>query len=149
MKIWHLGLRLALAAAIVYATMPGAVAQRTTVIESIESVPFMIGGIGNGEQALMRKAGKLFDLRIEFSSRKDNEFVVDTELKITDQDGRTVFSVPKAGPMININLPDGDYQVAATYRDETETRTVKVRGRKGQDLYFHWKGTNSSAPQPQ
>ena len=145
MHIRYLAPRLALAAAIAYSSMSPVFAQRTIVVESVESIPFMIGGIGKSEQAFMRKAGKLFNLHVEFSSRKDNEFVVDTALTISDSQGMTVFTAPKAGPIININLPDGDYRVVATYRDESETRMVNVRGRKVQDLFLHWKGTSGTA----
>jgi hypothetical protein len=144
MKIWQFAIRAAATAALCFGvTLSVQAQQRTTTVVSVESIPFMVGGIGKDDETFMRRAGKLFNLRIEFSARKDNEFVVDTALAIADLQGNPVFAMPNVGPIVNINLPDGDYRVAATYKSKTETRVVKVRGDKGQDLYFHWNGSPS------
>jgi len=115
--------------------------ERALVVETVRPTMFMNGGVDRSDEAYMRKAGKDFNLRVEFSERKDNEFVADAELTITDLRGNPVFVLPKAGPIVNINLPDGRYRVAASFHGKTETQLVTLRGKAGQDLYFHWKGS--------
>jgi hypothetical protein len=114
------------------------------------SVPFMDGGIGQSEAASMRRAGRDFDLRMEFSSRKDNEFVAAANLLVTDMSGAPVLTLADAGPIVNVDLPAGRYRVAATWHGRTETRFVSLNGKAGQggtDLYFHWQaGRKGDAP---
>lgn len=132
----------ALGMALLYAaTAPAARAQDEVIIsETVRSSIFMNGGIGKDEEAYMRKAGKDFNLRMEFSERKDNEFLADVDLAITDLAGNPVFVLPGAGPIVNLNLPAGKYRVAASFRGKTETQLVTVPASGGRDLYFHWKG---------
>jgi hypothetical protein len=130
-----------LGAALLWAAAPLVHAQTVAnSVESISAVPFMTGGIGQDQQAFMRKVGKAFNLRLEFSERKDNEFIVGADVLLTDAQGTVVFALGKAGPIVNLLLPDGQYRVMATYRGRTETQLATLRGDKAQDLYFHWKG---------
>jgi hypothetical protein len=147
MKISIVASQAALGVALLYSAAPLVHAQEERiVVETVRPTLFMNGGIGQDDEAYMRKAGKDFKLRVEFSERKDNEFVDDVDLTITDLRGNPVFVLPKAGPIVNINLRDGRYRVAATFGGKTETQLVTLRGRAGQDLYFHWKGTVAIDP---
>ena len=141
MKLQRLTRHAALGLALLYAGAPLVHAQEEpVVIEAARLTPFMSGGDGVSEEAAMRKAGKDFNLRIQFSERRSNEFVADAGLNITDLRGNPVFVLTDAGPIVNVNLPDGRYRVAATFHGNTETQLVTLRGRAAQDLYFHWKG---------
>jgi hypothetical protein len=140
-SVGNLLAQLALGLTVTYAATPLVRAQEDIVVtETVRASIFMNGGIGKDEEAYMRKAGKDFNLRIEFSERKDNEFVADADLAITDVRGNPVFLLPSAGPIVNLNLPPGKYRVAASFKGKTETQLVNVPASGGQDLYFHWKG---------
>jgi hypothetical protein len=131
----------ALCMALLYTVAPAARAQDEIVVtETVRASIFMNGGIGKDEEAYMRKAGKDFNLRIEFSERKDNEFLADVDLAITDLAGNPVFVLPGAGPIVNLNLPQGKYRVAASFRGKTETQLVAIPATGGRDLSFHWRG---------
>ncbi len=141
MKLQRIAAQAALGLALLYAAAPLVHAQEElVVVETVRPTLFMNGGIGKPEAAYMRKAGKDFNLRIEFSERKDNEFVADADLTITDLRGNPVFALPNAGPIVNVNLPDGRYRVAASFHGKSETQLVTLRANAGQHLYFHWKG---------
>jgi hypothetical protein len=102
------------------------------------SIQFMNGGIDRAERASMRQAGKAFKLRVEFSEGPDDASIADSALTITDVEGRPVLVLAHAGPIVNVNLPNGAYRVAAGFQGRTEIRSVSLRGRDGADLYFHW-----------
>ena len=141
MKLQRIAAQTALGLALLYATAPLVHAQEElVVVETLGSTPFMNGGVGKSDEAYMRQAGKDFNLHIEFSERKDNEFVADADLTITDLRGNPVFVLANAGPIVNVSLPDGRYRVAASFHGKTETQLVTLRAKAGQDLYFHWKG---------
>jgi hypothetical protein len=125
------------------ATLPAHAQEQVT--ETISTVPFMVGGIGKDEVKLMREVGKRFNLRMEFSATKDNEFLANVALLITNMQGTPVFAMPHVGPIVNVNLPEGEYKVVASHKSNTETRTVKVQRGKGQDLFFHWASAGEAA----
>jgi hypothetical protein len=120
--------------------------EEQVAVETNPPITFMTGGIGQSDAAATRKAGKAFNLRIEFSARKDDEFVADADLKITDRQGHPVFVLYDADPIVNVNLPDGRYRVAASFDGQTENRIVTVHGKAGNDLYFHWNGQAKGDP---
>jgi hypothetical protein len=147
MKLSTLATRTALGFALLYAAAPLVQAQeQRAVVQITGSIPFMSGGIGKDQQTYLRQAGKDFNLRFEFSERNDNEFVAGTELSITDMQGHPVFALADADPIVNVELPDGQYRVTADYQGQHETRLVTVRRKAGQDVYFHWKGNARVEP---
>jgi hypothetical protein len=114
-------------------------------LQTAGETTFINGGIGSEEAAYMRANAPKFSLRMEFSERRDGEFVRDVALNISDPKGRTVFSLPKAGPLTDIMLPPGTYKVSASYEGETKIQDVSVGGpgRQGKDIAFSWKSSES------
>jgi hypothetical protein len=45
---------------------------------------------------------------------------------VTDHHGKSVFSLPNAGPMTNLKLPKGDYEITAVYNGVKKTSKVSV-----------------------
>jgi hypothetical protein len=147
MKPQRITTQAALGVALLYAAAPLVHAQQEQdAVETMRPIQFMSGGIGKSDQAYTRNAGKAFKLRIEFSERKQNEFVADVDLRITDMQDRAVFVLHDAGPIVNVDLPDGRYRVAATFLGRTEARLVTLRGKAGEDLYLHWNGAAKGDP---
>lgn len=141
MKTHRPSLLPALGLCLLCASAAGVHAQQAELaMQATEAVPFMNGGVSVEEATLMRKSAKDYNLRMEFSERKDNEFVAAVDVSVIDLQGRTVLSLTDAGPIVNVKLPDGRYRVAATFHGQTETQRVTLHGNAAQDLYFHWKG---------
>jgi hypothetical protein len=108
------------------------------VLETVQATTYVNGGIGDGEQARMRRVAAEFPLRMTFSVRKDGEFIADVPVQILDMKGMPVFELSRAGPMLFVSLPDGRYRVLARYKGLTESQQVTVGGKSGKDLNFHW-----------
>ena len=141
MKMFNTVAPPSLALALLCAIAPMAHAQDNEVaVEARQPIQFTTGGIGQSDEAAMRRTAKNFNVRLEFSERQDNEFVADADLRITDRRGSPVFVLLDADPMVNLNLPAGRYRVAATHRGQTETRLVDVHGAAGANVFFHWSG---------
>lgn len=141
---WKLAPRHALLGAFAAATLAAAAlpvqAKEPVMPQMAGATTYLNGGVGAGDEAYMHRIAKDWPLRMVFSERKDNAFVADVNLKITDHQGDPVLSLPSAGPMTYAKLPPGDYRVTATFGGRTETRNVTLDGKSGADLYFHWKG---------
>jgi hypothetical protein len=147
MQIHPTGKLAALGLALLYFSAPLVHARDAAAeAEAGIAVPFMDGGIGTTEAAAMRKDGREFDLRMELSARRDNEFIADADLLISDMSGATVFALADAGPIVNLDLPAGRYHVSATRHGQTKSQLVNLNGQaggSGKDLYFHWQGSSS------
>ena len=58
---------------------------------------------------------------------------------VTDARGNSVFELSKAGPMLDVALPNGNYKVNASFNGLTESQAVTLVGKAGKDLQFRWK----------
>jgi hypothetical protein len=114
------------------------VGQQATVIQTVTTSAYLNGGIGADEQATMRSVAKEFPLRIVFSEGKDNEFLADIPMVILDSSGNSILELRAAGPMLYVVLHQGRYKVSAVFNGVIQTQQVRVAGKNGQDLHFHW-----------
>lgn len=110
------------------------------VVEPMRVTTYLNGGIGADEEQMMRKIAKDWPLRMIFSEKKDNEFVADVRLLVTNAKGAPVLMLHGAGPMTYAMLPAGKYRISASHKGQTETREVTLDGKTGRDVYFHWTG---------
>ncbi|WP_313954060.1 hypothetical protein [Accumulibacter sp.] len=115
------------------------IVQEPVVVEAVLVSTYLNGGVGKDEAATMRRLAKEFPLRMAFSERKDGEFIADVPVVILDASGNPVFELPKAGPMLYVMLPHGNYRVSARFKGLTESQNVTLSGKEGKDLFFHWK----------
>jgi hypothetical protein len=135
-----IGLALLCAAAPLAAAQDAAVPARTA-----GGMQYVNGGFGDDEAATIKQTAPNYSLRMQFSRQHNSEFVAGVDLAIRDQAGRTVFALPSAGPLTDVMLPPGSYQVSASYEGRTETQQISVGGpgRAGKDISFRWQGTET------
>lgn len=122
------------------AALPARAQDELILLETVRTTTYVNGGVGKDEEAQMRRMAKDWPLRMTFSERKDNEFVVGVNLVVTDARGAPVLVLNGAGPMTYAMLPAGRYRVSAFYGGVTESREVTLDGKQGRDVFFHWKG---------
>ena len=130
--------------ALLCATTPLALAQdRAAPAPTGGAMAYVNGGFGDDEAANIRQTAPSYSLRMQFSREHNSEFVAGVDLAIHDQAGRAVFALPSAGPLTDVMLPAGSYQVSASYEGRTETQQISVSGpgRAGKDISFRWKDT--------
>jgi hypothetical protein len=113
-------------------TLPSAFAENT-------APNYLNGGIGEGELAKMQSSAKEYPLHITFSEGKSGTYIADVAVKIVDLRGKTVFTLPEAGPILYVNLPKGPYIVKAVSRDVTLSQKVKLDGKHNKSIILHWK----------
>ncbi|MBS0390017.1 MAG: hypothetical protein JSR23_02530, partial [Proteobacteria bacterium] len=119
------------------ANQPQVVEEDVTIFEMVPGTMYLNGGIGKDEQMRMHKDAHNWPLRMTFSDKSSNEFVAGVKLKVFNHDGRAVLRLKDAGPMTYVQLPQGEYRVTASYKNDMLTRVVHV-GPKGLDANFHW-----------
>ncbi|HRW48474.1 MAG TPA: hypothetical protein P5333_13195 [Caldilinea sp.] len=131
---------LSTAALMAVATIPAHAQDELIIVEPARTTMYLNGGIGQNEEQYMHQIAKDWPLRMIFSERKDNEFVADVSLSITDLKGSPYLALSDAGPMTYAMLPPGQYRITARFKGQYETHEVTLDGKTSRDVYFHWKG---------
>ena len=137
---------LSAAALMAAATFPAHAQDELIVVEPARATLYLNGGVGVSDEQHMRNVAKDWPLRMIFSERKDNEFVADVSLLVTDTRGTPYLQLSSGGPMTYAMLPAGKYRVTARFKGQSETREVTLDGKAGRDVYFHWKGAVKKDP---
>ncbi len=106
--------------------------------QTYESVQYITGGIGNAEQNEMKSAQKDYNLHMTFSAIKDQAFLSDVAVQITDKDSKKVFEAANTGPYLNVKLPDGKYELTATYKGEVRKHAFTLTAGKTEASVLRW-----------
>jgi hypothetical protein len=104
-------------------------------VQSADGIRYLNGGAGEEARAAMDARRGEFPLRLVFSVASGAYAVAD-HVEVSGAKGR-VFAVDNAGPMLLVQLPPGDYTVAASYGGKTERRKVRV-GRDATTVNWRW-----------
>jgi|WetSurMetagenome_2_1015567.scaffolds.fasta_scaffold582495_1 hypothetical protein len=104
------------------------------------SCRYLNGGIGEGDQAMMRHIAKEFPLRIEFSEGEHGAFLTDIPVTIKDRHGKVVLNLPDVGPMLYVHLPKGQYTIRAVSDNVAQSGKVTLDGKHSKQVILHWKG---------
>ena len=107
----------------------------TPQVQTANGVEYLNGGAGEDARAALDARGAEFPLRLVFSMTSGAYTVAD-HVEVSNAKGR-VLGVDKAGPMLLVKLPPGDYTVEASYGGKHETRKVRV-GRASTTVHWRW-----------
>jgi hypothetical protein len=137
---------LSLAAVMTAIAAPARAQDEVVVVEPVRATMYLNGGVGKGEEQYMHKTAKDWPLRMIFSERKDNEFIANVNLLVTDTQGTPYLTLQGAGPMTYAMLPAGKYRITADFNGKSERHEVTLDGKSGRDVFFHWKGSAKIDP---
>lgn len=109
--------------------------------KSPEGAPFMSGGVGQEEREQMLKMAQGYDLKLEFADRRGN-YLSDVKVTVDDQHGKEILSTTTAGPWLFADLPQGKYDVKASYGNRTEEiKNLEITQGRPVSRLFHWDRT--------
>jgi hypothetical protein len=123
----------------VMCTAPLAVAAQGEVNTAASGVKYMTGGIGQDEVEDMHQMANQFSLNIRFSEGKVGRSVEGVNAMILNHQGKEIFSIDAADPLLYVDLPVGKYKVLATYNGVQQGVVVNVLGKGNQKLILNWK----------
>ncbi len=106
--------------------------------QTYESVQYITGGIGNAEQNELKASEKEYNLHMTFSAIKDQAFLSDVAVQIVDKDQKKVFDVSNTGPYLNVKLPDGKYELTATYKGEARKHSFTLSKGSSEKAVLRW-----------
>lgn len=104
-------------------------------------IEYVSGGIGIDESTSFKESMGKFPLSMTFDQdmQGKGDYVADVKVAVTDAHGKPVLDTTAQGPYLLAKLPDGRYQVKATYLQQTQTRDVTIAGKGSKHLVFSWR----------
>lgn len=113
--------------------LPGPVQEK-----EYQGVPYMSGGIGEGERETLRQLETKYNLKVIYALAEGNYLaLVDTVVK--DSQGKTVLEATAEGPWLYAKLPAGNYTITAkTLQGQTQEKKVRIPEQGRQEVTFTW-----------
>ena len=109
--------------------------------KSPEGTAFMSGGVGQEERARMLKMAQGCDLKLEFADRH-GDYLSDVKVTVDDQHGKQILRTTTAGPWLYAELPQGKYDVKASFGDRTEEiKDLEISQGRPVSRLLHWERT--------
>jgi hypothetical protein len=104
---------------------------------SMNNVTYETGGVGLEERTAMQKSIHAYNLRLTFATIK-GAYLSDVPVEIKTLQGKVVLSKASNGPWFWVNLPAGQYEVAASFYNKKEIHKIDV-GKAPRRIEFTWK----------
>jgi formylmethanofuran dehydrogenase subunit E len=111
----------------------------TTTAANAETgeVAYRSGGVGHSSQEAMLAVQNDYSLKLVFA-QEGGAFLAQVEVRISAADGTVVLTTTTDGPWLLVDLPAGEYAVAATYREQTEELRVQVPASGLKQVTMRW-----------
>ncbi|TFL14875.1 carboxypeptidase regulatory-like domain-containing protein [Pusillimonas caeni] len=110
--------------------------------QTAQGVEYVTGGFGSDAAAAFKEAKSRYPLALTFAATDEDgstPYVAEVQLEVTDEQGKSVLSLPSVGPFLLADLKPGTYTVRATYEGKAQTQQMKVAGPGSADARIAWK----------
>jgi hypothetical protein len=104
----------------------------------VDGLTYRNGGIGRDEALAMTRNEGDYTLRLGFAEGPRNAYLADVKLDIFGSDGRKVFALGEAGPLVDVQLPPGRYRAVAESGGVRRQSTLTVEPKRLTRAYLHW-----------
>jgi len=106
-----------------------------------QGISYVSGGVGEEEAQAILDDAKRWPLMLELSQleRGRGVWIFGATIQILNMQNQTIFDAQANGPYILINLPVGNYQIAATYQGVVQKKSVSVKSTASQKINLFWK----------
>lgn len=113
------------------------VADRTLVTSGVR---YVNGSVSNGASKLSNSSetGNTYNLRLVFEEGHKHADATGIRLNIRDAQGHVVLTLPDAGPMTDIHLPEGHYAVTGQRGQTIRQDEVDLKDGQPLNLYLHF-----------
>lgn len=115
--------------------------------KEIGAVSYVTGGTCSDEVKFMKSIASQFPLEIVMVESEGNReiYIADVHITLTNSEQKQVLDVVTEGPFLLVKLPDGDYQVTASFRGIEQTKKVAIHQAKHRRIVFVWQAEEEQA----
>ncbi len=117
------------------------------LVQKYKLIPYVTGGVGDAEQAAMRKLAPEYNLGLVFSG-KEGRYISGVNVTVKNPSDEVVFSAVTEGPMLFADLPAGRYTVEATFDGTTHTRQVTLAEERHRRVVMTWPVSEPDLTEP-
>ena len=100
-------------------------------------ITYLSGGIGSDQSSAIKSVMHRYPLTLEFVGKR-GDYLADVPVRIADMHGNTLLKAQANGPFMLLHLPDGHYQVTASYDGNTLHRDVTIGSGTRAHEMFVW-----------
>ncbi len=121
-------------------------------VQNYAGVSYLTGGFGLEESTAIKDAMPDYSLVLTFASSDGAKaaYLSQVQVVVRDMHDTTMLNTESRGPFLLAQLPEGRYQVFATYRNKTRSQTVQVSDGQSTRVVFDWpRPAPTSAPEDQ
>lgn len=116
--------------------------------QNFGAVNYRVGGVGLDEAQAMRQISTSYPLTLTFAERSSDGhgmFTAGVDVQIVDASGAVRLETVAQGPMMLVDLPDGDYTVKADLNGDSKAHELSLRNGEPSKLVFVWPAQQSSS----
>lgn len=110
-------------------------------------VPYLAGGVGDEEMAVMQARKAEFNLRLLFAEKGSGSYVAGVKLRLDDKSGKAVLALEATGPVVLVKLPAGSYRASAEANGQALVKAFTVQSGRRTELNFYLPA-EAVAPKP-
>lgn len=109
-------------------------------VKNYAGTEYLTGGFGIDESTAIKNAMPDYPLAFTFTAQGGNRsaYVSQVQVVVRNDHDATVLNVESQGPFLLVRLAPGSYQVHATYKNQTQSRSVTVTDDKSTRVMFAW-----------
>jgi len=106
-----------------------------------QGIAYISGGVGAEESQAILDEAKRWPLLLELSQLEGGRgvWIFGAMIQIQNTQNQIIFEASANGPFILINLPAGDYQLAASYQGVVQKRSINLKPSASQKINLFWK----------
>ena len=105
--------------------------------QTVGGIAYITGGVTIDERQEMMAQRNNYSLLLKVAA-KSGKYLGDSVVKITDQDGATVFECTTDGPWLLVDLPVGRYTVSATGLNITQSQKILISKKTRREITMYW-----------
>lgn len=90
-----------------------------------DMAPFLNGGVGEEERAMLAEHAQEYSLKLTFAATT-GAYLADVDIAITNAKHDEVLNLDSVGPVLLVKLPPGKYRIEATSGGKTQRKVVSV-----------------------
>lgn len=113
-------------------------APRVDDAQAAEGAGYRAGGVTRDERDQLQREAVSYSLWLLTAMKQTGEYLSDVHVTVRDGQQQIVFDQLLDGPWLLMKLPDGEYEVVATYAGQRLHRHVKIRQQRQQKMYLHF-----------
>ena len=112
-------------------------AQSAPEVNNAAAIRYISGGVGDEDLDMLQTEQVKHRLKMVFTTL-DGSFLADVAVLVLDRNKNTLIQAKSEGPVMLLDLPNGTYQVQATYALETISRDVVSQPNRLSTVYFRF-----------